>query len=205
MVVTPVSGMSAVVIEPWLALLFVAVSSGTVVALLRFMESGIKWINANRVSIEDELEKMATAYQRMNDIVTLGYADRVILFVGHNSGGIPRLGSPFYVTMIHQITAPRVITGEYKDLAVDAEYVKMLLEAMRNTAVHIDVANMPQCQLKDYYVAEGVTESVVEYLCVKSNALYYISYATHNPEGFEHTATTKASLLVNAVRNALAK
>lgn len=132
-------------------------------------------------------------------------ATRVLLLSGHNSGGYPRAGAPFYVTVTHSDVDDNKIPTEqaiklYRDLTVDAEYVGMLLAAEAGKTVMYTTETMPPCQLKRYYQAEGVKHAVIVGLGIRDKEFHYVSIATHNDENFTDEEVVTIELMANALR-----
>lgn len=128
------------------------------------------------------LEDVAQTMAQVTSFRDVG-AERVILFKGHNGGGLPTGGSPFYVSAAHWWVAPGQldIVNNYKNLLVDSEYVLMLLDSITSpdrTSVQV-AATMPDCQLRHYYEAEGVSESLIITLGVTGRELYFLSVARY--------------------------
>jgi len=125
-------------------------------------------------------------------------ADRVILFSGHNCGGVPSPGKPYYVTAMQWYAAnPEHMERmeAYRRIRVDPAYIKMLYCISCPTAdepnepgwrydrnnglIVLKTDEMDRCQLKTYYEAEGVVESVIVFLGITDFNLYYMSIARH--------------------------
>lgn len=143
-------------------------------------------------------------YSALNAIEDAG-VPRSIVFAGHNSGGIPKPGSPFYVSALHWNIAggDSSTPTKYTHLPVDTGYVSMLVEAMNNGSTRFTTADMPPCQLKDIYSAEGVSDSLVVYLGTRDKKLYYMSAAVLEGELTDDQAT-EIRLQANVIRNILA-
>ena len=131
---------------------------------------------------------------------------RTILWAGHNGGGLPAGGSPFYTSAIHHSIAPGHpnLTGSYSKLLVDSAYVQMLIDSIEHLgdAVHVSTAKMKPCQLKSYYEAEGVVNSLVIGLGIKDAKFYYISLARYEGD-FDKREITLCELQARQVWSAL--
>jgi len=113
------------------------------------------------------------------------YASRVIIFSGHDSGGLPRVGGGFWVSSLHSVEHPRnEVTnfGDYANISVDLQYINMLLEAQKEGSVFLRVAEMPDSLLKSYYMAEGVSESLIVFLGIREKSMFYMSIARYQEE-----------------------
>jgi hypothetical protein len=113
------------------------------------------------------------------------FASRVLIFSGHNSGGLPRVGSGFWVSALHWVEHPRnALTnfGDYENISVDLQYITMLLDANKEGTVFLKVAEMPSSLLKNYYMAEGVSESIIVFLGIREKSMFYMSIARYSDE-----------------------
>jgi hypothetical protein len=151
------------------------------------------------------LEDTAAIMASLAAFVQYG-SPRSILWAGHNGGGLPAGGSPFYTTAIHPFIAPGHpnLAGSYSKLLVDAPYVQMLIESIEHIgkAVPITTAKMKPCMLRDFYEAEGITSSLVIGLGIKDAKFYYISLARYEGD-FDKRETTLCELQARQVWDAL--
>lgn len=165
-----------------------------------------KWSPAlERKNVMTGLAVMHRIYQRMEEIADTG-AERVILFAGHNSGGVPRAHSPFWTTALHWVIKDKptqISPSDYHGIPVDAEYIKMLLDAEADGEILLSTGKMTKCQLKTYYLAEGVTHSVIYYIGIKEHKFLYLSAAKFADEPFSQRELAMMRLKVQAIRNSV--
>lgn len=108
--------------------------------------------------------------------------DRVIMFNGHNSGGLPDPTRPYYVSAVYSATSDKYSPTDrpearYKLIPVDHEYIFMLLRAHQESYVRMRTSDMPECVLRDFYQVEGVTESAVFFIRVSDDTFIFMSTA----------------------------
>jgi hypothetical protein len=156
----------------------------------------------------DGMERSRASYKALEAMRKSTTASRVILFAGHNSGGIPRPGTPFYTSAIWwSIDDDAVVSndqiGYYDKLVVDAEYMSMLLEAEKDGVVEIHTKDMRPCLLKKYYHSEGVTHSLVFFVAIAEKKFMYISVAKTEDVPFTEDEVTKLRLMADSVREAI--
>jgi hypothetical protein len=128
------------------------------------------------------IRSLQRVYTIMLEMQAIG-ASRVVLFAGHNSGGLPRPGAGFWSSAVHWVAQPYSDTTRfehYNNVPVDAEYVRLLLEAHQVGYVHVVTERMPPCVLRSYYEAEGVTEAVVVNIGVTEKKLLYLTAAKYD-------------------------
>lgn len=154
------------------------------------------------------LESLRKMYEIYSVIDAIGYetgADRVILFSGHNCGGVPEVFKPYTVSGLYSVGVPKEIFDNYKNLGVDSFYVDALLKASGQCCFFIDADKMPDCQLKTYYDLEGVKEAYIFYIDIIENNLIYMSVASKHLGGITKNDKTFISLQVNKIKNLLQK
>ena len=152
-----------------------------------FFQSGA-WkeikLNKRRGDFVKGMESLQRIYGRMADIQA-DFASRVLIFSGHDSGGLPRVGSPFWVTILHWVAHPRNKPRNlacYENISVDLQYISMLIAAQKEGMVFLRVTEMPDCLLKNYYQAEEVSQSLIIHLGIREKSMFYMSVARYADE-----------------------
>lgn len=146
------------------------------------------------------MQHLNAIQEKMAAIRDLETVDRVVIFAGHNSGGLPRAGSRYYTSALHWEVKKGFSKdlGEYKDIPVDYAYVKMLLESYEESKVYFKTEDADPCLLKTYYEVEGVVESVTYYMDISENNFIYMTVATK--KGFTEECKMKLDLLCYATK-----
>ena len=125
--------------------------------------------------------------------------DRALLFQGHNGGDIPTIDKPYYVTMITKSVARDHLKslGIYQNIQVDPAYIKLLGHIIKHGYYHFITDKEDDCLLKDYYLTEGVKESIIVYIdTTRSNSIVYASFANFSDKRF--TPVTVAKIRTHA-------
>ncbi len=128
----------------------------------------------------------------MKDIRVKTDATRVIIFAGHNGGGLPRPASRYYTTAVHwEVEEDYALTmADYKNIPVDPRYITMLIKAHSDDFYRFQTATEQPSQLKRIYEMEGVTDSFVFFLDVHEHNFIYCSVATTKEGGFSNDDAT---------------
>jgi hypothetical protein len=153
------------------------------------------------------LERLRDALTLLRRMVKSVGADRAILFAGHNGGGLPTPNTAFYCSMLHAYYSEKKqldVADDYVGIQVDGPYIQMLIDAMQSDYVDIKTQNMPDGQLKNYYLAEGVTHSIVITLGIYNNRLIYLSAAKQGGE-FSHEQKTRILLKSNRLKQIISR
>jgi hypothetical protein len=150
--------------------------------------------------------KNRTTYEQIENILHFSSADRVILFAGHNSGGIPRPSSPFWVSAIfwcakHFENSDTL--SQYQNIPTDAHFITTLLDCERQSTVELDIAYLPECQKRRYLEAEGVKHLLLFFICIKENKFLYLSVAKYTDEPFTEVEITKIGLRVGIIKESI--
>lgn len=134
------------------------------------------------------LRQLHEMHQCFSEIMELERADRVLIFAGMNSGGLPRIDSPFYCQAIHGDTKGSTEVDPVERYSVkrkmDRWYIETLLKMEKEGKVVLDFETMPDSKLKGYYADEGVKHSVMWFIGVIEKKFMYLSIATYKPEPF---------------------
>lgn len=163
-------------------------TAASIIALATYLfKSGLwKELRMKRRSMDfvKGMESLQRIYTVMTRIQT-DFASRVIILSGHNSGGLPRVGSGFWVSALHWVAHHRnTVTnfGDYENISIDLQYITMLIESHKEGSVFLKVSEMPPSLLKSYYTAEGVSESLLVFLGVKDKSMFYMTIARYEDE-----------------------
>jgi len=148
------------------------------IALCKAMPA-IRNLRKKRTIVHD-LQKLHAVYAAMERLQGLG-ATRVVVFAGHNCGGKPGVGRNFFVSALHWSLAPGKVDriGDYANISVDSEYIRMLIRLSDDGAFHFDPETAPDCLLRSYYKAEGVSDSYLFFLGVVDRSFLFLSACRH--------------------------
>jgi len=181
--------------------------AGLIGLLTYVMKSGIwKEIRLKRQSLNfvKGMESLQRIYTTMARIQS-DFASRVIIFSGHDAGGLPRVGSGFWVSALHWVEHHRNAQtnfADYENISVDLQYISMLIDAHGMGQVFLKVSEMPPSLLRSYYMAEGVAESLIVFLGIRENAMFYMSIARYNNEAtFSSMDLAKIKLACQPILN----
>jgi len=176
----------------------VAASAGAVLAFARWL---LPWAWARRNDhVARGLYRLSEAYRAMTAMRDAG-ADRVMLFGAHNGGGVPRIGSPLYASVIHKSidNANMARVQDYRNVSVDAAYIEMLISMYANGRYHFRTLDHAPCLLREFYEIEGVTDSYLYFLGIRENQFLYLSAAKYGGE-FSTGELAKMKLQVDHIR-----
>jgi len=176
-------------------------------AILAFIKWYLPWRRKSqsktieRKSIK-QLRSIQKIYSIMGEQIDETSAERVIVFAGHDSGEIPAVGSPYYISSIYWKVRhdPKFHPGkdveeldentynvikDYREISADLHYINLLLDIQETGMERIHTKNLPEdCILKTYYTMEGVTDAVLIFLGYSKNNLNYMSVSTFKKTGF---------------------
>lgn len=143
------------------------------------------------------MEYLSSIQNCMREIRDRTQSSRVIIFAGHNGGGLPRPASRYYTTAVHWEVEEEyaLAMADYKNIPVDQKYITMLLKAYDKDFYRFTTDAEEKSQLKRIYEAEGITDSIVFFLDVHEHNFIYCSVATKDPGGFDEKEVTKIEVL----------
>ena len=192
-------------------------------AILAFVKWYLPWRRKvrskgiERKSIK-QLRSIQKIYSIMGEQIDETSAERVIVFAGHDSGEIPAVGSPYYISSIYWKVKhdPKFHPGEdveeldeniygvikdYREISADLHYINMLLDIQDEGVVRIHTKDLPEdCIMKTYYTLEGVTDAVIIYLGYSKNNLNYMSVSTFKKAGFTDDDVARIKLKASIMK-----
>jgi hypothetical protein len=196
--------------EPWVAIT-AAVAAG-VVTLLASTFSGLKGvIEAKFAEWRRSLLRRSYAHglgatveftTLVEQMKKIEAVDRVLVFVGQDSGGLPKAGKP-YTVRAHIGWSNKVevdVLRRYNyDLQVDTTYGEMLLEMVEKGVVVNTTEEMPDSFLKTCYRDEGVVQALVYFIDCDGSQLTFLSVANYR-SAFTPEQKVRIELLVGRLR-----
>lgn len=140
-----------------------------------------------------------------NGLAKLEYVDRLVIYCGHNGGGIPKPGMPYTVRGVYAWSkrGDDLYTKYNFDLRIDGDYYKMLADLVgRGSLVNVTTEMPDTSALKSFYVEEKVVASALYLLNIseEDNALYYVSVATYN-QPFTREQLVRVEMAVQRLRS----
>jgi len=149
------------------------------------------------------MEHLRSIQDGMRDICDQTAASRVVIFSGHNGGGLPRPSSRYYTTAVHWEVEDEysLAMADYKNIPVDQQYISMLLDSYEKDSCRMETSKMVDCHIKRIYEAEKITDSLVFFLDVHENNFIYASIATKDLEGYHKDDVTKIEVLACKLRD----
>jgi hypothetical protein len=190
-------------------ILMALISSGALVTLIKATTSMIKFFIDRRpfsnLKMLEFLQDSIDIQDYLFEIIKEG-ADHAIVFAAHNGGGIPQVGKSFYTSTIYKDWNRNNIVEIplYENISIDSEYIKNLLEVIRNEYCLNDVEVMNESQLKHHFQHLGLSQNIMYNIGVLDKQYFYISIGTKG-EKFNQTQLTSFELLVNNIKNTIIK
>lgn len=135
------------------------------------------------------LDAMSNMYSAMRAVLECSPAERFLIMRGSNGGGVPKPGSEFFITVMHEEHSDPDHAGLAKDrynkLMVDSQYIDMLREVAVKGDARIKTADLPPGMLRTFYDAEKVKYSEIYLLKLSKTEIYYCSIAAYADVNFD--------------------
>lgn len=197
----------------WQSLL-IAASVG-LAALLTAAFSGLRlYINAwfvkhvkklNRATYVRQIEKVSNFLQVLDECKLILEVDSILVYQGHNCGGLPSPGRPYTTRAIHgwRRDGKDPLKRYGFDNQVDLHAVKML-EDMIKVGVSFQVfEDMPKdAKLRSYFAAEGTKFARLYFLGLADSDMIFMSFASYTVT-FSETDIENMLVLVDKMRSLL--
>ena len=190
-------------------ILMALISSGALVTLIKATTSMIKFFIDRRpfsnLKMLEFLQDSIDIQDYLFEIIKEG-ADHAIIFAAHNGGGIPQVGKSFYTSAIYKDWNRSNINviPSYENISIDSEYIKNLLEVIRNEYCLNDIKDMNDSQLKHHFEHLGLSQNIMYNIGVVDKQYFYISIGTKSGK-FNQTQLTSFELFVNNIKNTIVK
>jgi hypothetical protein len=157
-----------------------------------------------RGSVATGIRRLRLFHEALDRVQGLAFVDRTLVFRGRDSGGLPDPKRPFYVECLTGRTNSGVEqTDRYAfELKIDTHFCRVLEEMVGKDAVALTTNDMPDGQLKNMYVVDGVAHSVKYFLTVDGNELLFLSAASFS-RPFTAVERGQLDLDVDRLRSAL--
>lgn len=107
-----------------------------------------KWTNS--------LEAEDGIYSILNDVCGKLKAQRAVLLLSRNGGGVPRPGFPLFITVLREtyVTTQRPIKEGWIDRHVDQSFTRKLLELFNYQHLRLETDSLPEASvLRDSFIA----------------------------------------------------
>lgn len=108
------------------------------------------------------------------------HADRIYIFRSHNSGGIPRLGTPYYTSVSFYDYKDKSLLHrgkKYNNIEVDDMYKDLMLQVIDEHKIELETKSMEDGLLKQIYELEHVQKSIIYRLAITDKEFFYMSVA----------------------------
>lgn len=164
----------------------------------------VKFLNNIFITPRKQISKVVAVYDSMHKILDETAVERFLIMRAHNSGGIIKPNTPLYTSVIYEdYTHPfKSVKDDYQRLAVDEEYLRMLVSLCSQKSVKVFTSDLPNGMLKSIYEGEGVKYAEFYYLGQDKKNIYYCSCAT-STSAWEDNSYQKMTIQIqmNTIKN----
>ncbi len=164
--------------DQWIAVVSALASAGVFGALWKGIRS---WLARRE---EREIKAIwkghSELYEQMNQILFGTTANRVLILIANNNGGIPSAGHPVFISCLHEVhdlKAPSV-KDDWDRRQIDAQYARLLSEIIERTEVDLVTADMKSGTLKTVYEGHNIERAWVRLVVRSKRHLIYVSAAS---------------------------
>jgi hypothetical protein len=134
-------------------------------------------VKLNEKRLKNFIEDSKYCNSLCNTLTQEGIADRVIIFRAHDSGGIPKLGLPYYVSVVYPSYRERHRdkSKRYHNIHVDDPYKDIILDLINKGKVEIITSELREGMIKDIYEDEGIVYGCLYKLAITNSSFFYMS------------------------------
>lgn len=146
----------------------------------------VKHLRNSRVDLAQNMRDIQEIHMVMESLVKETSFERISIFYAEDSAGVIAPGKIMYITAIYEKTHQtddgqiRSIIKQIQRWESDTHYYGMISDVISRGHVELLTANMPDSNLKNLYLSDGIRYSnVFHLLTTKSKAkIYYCSVVT---------------------------
>ena len=161
---------------------------------------------SKKTFIENQLDKIVNIYDALNTLTSNPNVHRAVVIKIENSGGLINSSTPLYSSVLQEEYKFPVksIKQNFQRVLVDQQYIKIIIDAVKNKYTKIQIDRLSDSLLKYIYKADNIQYSEVHFLKANKKAVYFLSIATIN-ESFNEDSelTLNINLAVNKIKNNL--
>ena len=202
--------------EPEVAVALIGLVGALATALLANARSKKKIVMANHglVQAESELklqqkaldfgafiEEWAGTHQEILSFLQNTTLDRFMIFRAWNGKLAPR-----WTTAVFQMRLAEQEPVSYVHFELDVDYVSRLREVSIKNVMSFCVADLPPCEIKNVYMAEGVKHAIWAHIMSEDMhgadtvSHTYCSFATHVDSPVDQNLVTRCSILAGRLK-----
>ena len=171
--------------------------------LLKLFESGVKWNDSRlRNKLPNVLKTVDKIYGAMHELLRNSPADRILLVICTNGGGIPSAGKPLYSTILREVSDQlSPAAAKWGKRMLDEQHTKVITEMLDVGRVQLITDKMPDGELKTLYMSEGIWGSDVVLLHKGKLGLHYLTVNyTHEPADANYMYEAKLDQAVSRLQ-----
>jgi hypothetical protein len=137
-----------------------------------------------KVDLVQNTKDITEVYRIMKHVTKDSFYDRFMVFKGEDSAGVLVPGKNLYVSCQYEEVAQesviRPIIDEIQRWRSDQYYYEMFSEMLLKGSVTIRTEDLPQCKLKDIYIAQEIKICKIYHLMTTKNSalVFYCSVAS---------------------------
>lgn len=196
------------------------------VVLITALSTGLRELIAtwfavlkHRLNVEsyiNQLECFGKFLREIEMMREIKNVHRVLLFRGHNSGGLPTPGHSYSIRAVFgwakNSSDPNTCNyGDEDDpddtygfeILADADYMSTIAKVMTDRCVFLKVAEMPgNSKLRRFLEAEQVKHAMIIFMGIVDRVnLLFMVVSTYNNEEFSQTDVTRIELAADKIRS----
>lgn len=144
--------------------------------LVKAFDKAIKWNDSRlRKRLPDVLADIDRIYEVMHELLRNSPADRILLVICTNGGGVPNSGKPIYSSVLREVSDGLDPVGpRWGKRMIDQEHVKMISELLDDGRVQNITFDMSGGGLSTLYRADGIWGDDMVLLHKGKKGLHYL-------------------------------
>lgn len=187
----------------WVPILTAVISAFTIIGATYLKYYLDKKKPKREHAIKEYIKITDKIYKIISDTSKDLNASRILIFKTENGGGIPRLGSQLYSSIMFESNDPplKSIKEDWQRRLIDQEYINVLSATLNGDVVRITTADLPESQLKYIYEAAGIKNAAVFNLFSDDKCYVCCSIAYTKP--FMNSDSPEKKALIDSLKHKL--
>lgn len=198
----------------WETVLLALIASGFFTVMISgFKSTWLEWfklkLNIHATKANLLMKSRIDVYDVLNELKNAVDSPRTLVLYTEDGGGLPKPGSPLYITILYEATDKEVtsIKHDIQHILTDESY-DMMLSTLITDAIFISkTTDLSSGILRQFYEMDEINSTIVVPILQTKKRFYYLSVAFKAEHSYEEltSLTLRVVLAANKLKSLLEK
>lgn len=169
-------------VDPWIQAVIAILTSGSMAALVQVARELYKHRASKKY--DSGYSHIREIYELIQQLLSDSKANRVLVLLSENGGGIPSPGTQVKTSVYHEVCdSPAKPISEFWQLVpIDQDYASVLADINTKGHATLEVSELHETALRDLLVVGEASRVYMFRICATPHALLYLSIQYHGDE-----------------------